>query len=92
MERFKRLKEHWQPKMAWSALIGFVAVYDAMCPPRETLSEQMDRWRESGDVADFVVDAMYRHLKRLDPPEEDIIHQLAILCRDYVTFLRRGNS
>ena len=75
-------REHLLPKLAWSAIAGFVVLYDTICPKNETLSEQMDRWREdenTAPMADFMLDSIYKHLKRSIPEDEDWIHNVAKL-------------
>lgn len=74
--------EHLAPKVAIAVILGFVAVYDAVCKRGNTISEQVDRWRESdrtSGVTNFVIDSLYKHLKRSVPPEEDPVHWLASL-------------
>lgn len=75
-----RWYEHMAPKLAITAILGFVALYDGLCKPGNTISEQVDRWRENettSDLTNWTLDVLYDHLKRNRPPEKDPIHRFA---------------
>lgn len=79
---FEGWRKHWVPRAAIMA-IGIIAVgTDYICPNGETISEEVDRLRESerwGETTHAVLDALYHHFKRDIPPEEDKIHRFALL-------------
>lgn len=64
--------------MAWSALIGGVAMYNLNCPVGETLSEGADRALER-PLAKFAVLGLISmtalHLSNLIPEQADLIHK-----------------
>lgn len=72
--------KHWRPRLAILAMGSLAVGYDIICPKGQTISEEVDYLRENpktGRVTNWLLDALYNHLKRIGPPEEDPIHKLA---------------
>lgn len=62
---------------AWIGLLGSVAVYEACAPPKQLLSESMDRMIAKHPIATrAVIGYTALHLANLLPPKIDIFHQL----------------
>lgn len=64
--------------LAWIGLAGGVAIYDALCPPGETMSEAVDRALESRTGRILALGAIAVtscHLANLLPERYDPFHQ-----------------
>jgi len=73
-------RERLAPQATLALIMGIVVVYDLCCKKGNTLSEEIDRLRESphtGKYTHLALDALYDHLKRNREPEDDPIHRLA---------------
>ncbi len=77
--------EHLAPKIAIASIIGAVALYDALCAPGDTISEETDRLRKTKlgrFLVPFVVTTTALHLLRAIPEKYDWIHSLTRFKRD----------
>lgn len=62
---------------AWMGILGSVAVYEALAPKGELLSESVDRAIEAHPIATrAVIGYTCLHLTNLLPPKLDLFHQL----------------
>lgn len=62
---------------AWLGILGSVAVYEALAPKGELLSESVDRAIEAHPIATrAVIGYTCLHLTNLLPPKLDLFHQL----------------
>lgn len=71
--------EHFHSKAAIAAIVGGVALYDYLCPPGETISEQCDRIMETrlGKAALYgIVATTALHLVNAIPEKYDWLHQV----------------
>lgn len=72
-------ERHVPSKLAIGAIIGGVALYEALCPKGELISEEVDRLRETKVgryVVPIVIGTTALHLLRLLPPAIDPLHRL----------------
>lgn len=79
--------EHFPSRAAIGGIIAGVSVYEALCPPGEFISDEVDRLRDTKIgrfVVPLVIGATAGHLLGVIPPKWDIIHQMTRLKREAV--------
>lgn len=70
--------------LGWIGVIGGVALYDALCPEGEQLSERADEWLEhpfKRRIVELGMAAVALHVCNRIPEQFDVIHHLASLRR-----------
>lgn len=75
-----RRRDRIAPQLAIMAIGVFATVFDVLCKKGCTISEEVDRLRESpvtGKYTHLALEALYHHFKRDVPPEDDPIHRIA---------------
>lgn len=70
--------------VAWAATVGGIALYDALCPNGEQMSERADEWMEhpiKRRLTQIGMGMIALHVCNAIRPEVDPIHKLASLHR-----------
>ena len=87
-------RPQWHPSdVALAAVVLFIAVYDALSPEGETISEGVDRYLLTRRwPTELVAGLIYAHVSNKVPPSADPIHLAFIGIRYLTRGIRNARS